>query len=217
MNDKLKDIENLNFIEAHKIILQICKDRLYLSLDDISFILNLKNKELVESFLVEYAHFHEKELLYIENFINSNLEHENKEFLSDLIYFATDFGLDINYKRILKFLIIEVEDNNFLVLASLHYLSENIKFLYIDSIIDNLIYIRDNEVYHQNEQLLASLILFRITHKPDYLVFVKELIEHDESNLEFFNNVIKDDMYDQKYFNIKYFLGILKTGNLFLD
>lgn len=99
MNDKLKDIENLNFIEAHKIILQICKDRLYLSLDDISFILNLKNKELVESFLAEYAHFHEKELLYIENFINSNLEHENKEFLSDLIYFATDFGLDINYKK----------------------------------------------------------------------------------------------------------------------
>lgn len=213
MNEKLINIENLNFIEAHKIILQLCEDKVYLSLDDISFILNLKENELVESFLKEYAHFHQKELLYIENFINSNLEHENKEFLSDLIYFATDFGLDINYWKILEFLIIDVEDHNFLVLASLQYLNKNIKFLYIDSLFENLVYIRDHKVYHQNEQLLASLILFRITHKPDYLAFVKELIEYDESNLEFFNNVIKDDMYDEKYFNLEYFLGFIKSGN----
>ncbi|WP_447637235.1 hypothetical protein [Flavobacterium microcysteis] len=217
MNERLINIEKLNFIEAHKIILQLCEDKIHLSLDDISFILNLKEKELVESFLKEYAHFHQKELLYIENFINSNLEHENKEFLSDLIYFATDFGLDISYSKILELLIIDAEDNNFLVLASLQYLNKNIKFLYIDALLENLTYIRDHEVYHQNEQLLASLILFRITHKPDYLAFVKELIEYDESNLEFFNNSIKDDMYDGKYFNIESFLGILKTGNLSLD
>jgi hypothetical protein len=214
MNEKLINIEKLNFIEAHKIILQLCEDKVYLSLDDISFILNLKEKELVESFLTEYAHFHEKELSYIENFINLNLENENKEFLSDLIYFAADFGLNINYSKILKFLIIDAEDNNFLVLGCLHYISENIKFLYIETLLENLIYIRDNKVYHQNEQLLASLILFRITNKPDYLVFVKELIEYDESNLEFFNNVIKKDMYAEKYFNLKYFLEIIKNDTI---
>lgn len=206
INVKLKDIDNLPFIEAYNIIQRLCEDKIKLSFEDIEFILNLNEKELVAFFFSEYSLFDQADFLQVEKFTNSHLDNENLDFVSDLIYFAVDFGLDLNYRKILQLLIIEEVDNNFIVLACLQYLNLNIKLLYIDVIIKNLEYIRDTAIYHQNEQLLASLILFRITHKIDYLSFVIELIKYDESNLEFLKNTLKEKPYNNLYFNLPHIL-----------
>jgi hypothetical protein len=77
----------------------------------------------------------------------------------------------------------------------------NFKFLYIEQIIETLEYIINQTIYHQNEQLLASLILYRITKKINYLDFVQELIEDDDSNLIYLNNTLKSLVYNEKYFD----------------
>ncbi len=205
MNDTLINIENHTFFEANKIIRKLCEDRIKLTLDDINCILNLKETELVNSFFNEYSLFDREDFLLIERFINQNLEHADKDFVSDLIYFALDFGLDLEYKKIVSFLLIKEVDEDCLVLACLEYLSHNIKFLYIEELVKNLKYIRNTVIYHQNEQLLASLILFRVTHKSEYLNFIQELIEFDSSNLEFLNNTLKNEMYDERYFDFTSF------------
>lgn len=210
MNSRLINIEELDFKEANLVILDLCKSKDRLSLNEIGLILNLKEKELVDSFLYEYALFNQEDLVFIENFINLNLENIDKNFVSDLIYFACDFGLDLNYKKIISFLLIEKEDNDCFVLSCLVYINNNIKFIYIEEIFKNLNYICDNTLYHQNEQLLASLVLFRITQKANHLDLIKELIENNERNLEFFNNILKEKMYSSKYFDLAEILKIMR-------
>lgn len=207
MNTELLKIKDLKFVEANKVILKICQDKIKLSADDINFILNLKETELVNSFFYAYSLFGQSDFLIIENFINQNLEHKNKDFVSDLIYIALDFGLDLDYKKIVSFLLIENKDEDCFVLACLEYLSQNIKFLYIEELVKNLIHIRNAIIYHQNEQLLASLILFRITNKPEYLDFIKGLIDFDKNNLKFLDNILKSKMYHEAYFD---FTGLKK-------
>lgn len=199
--DKLLNINGIPFHDAVELINEICNENTKLSLSQINFILNIDEKELVNIFFDKYKYFDQEEFSLIEDFINKNLEIENKNYLSDLIYFATDFGLNINYEKILSLLIVEEEDLECLVLGCLEYINMNIKFLYIEELVKKLEYIRNNILYHQNEQLLASLILLRITHKIKYLDFITELIEYDKSNLEFLKNKLKEKMYNSDYFD----------------
>lgn len=201
IKDKLLNIDEIPFNEAVKLINEICNENIKLSLSQINFILNIGKKELISVFFDEYKYFDQEEFSLIEDFINQNLEIENKNHLSDLIYFATDFGLNINYEKILSLLIVEEEDLECLVLGCLEYINMNVKFLYVEELVKKLEYIRNNTLYHQNEQLLASLILFRITHKIKYLDFITELIEYDKSNLEFLKNKLKEKMYNSDYFD----------------
>jgi hypothetical protein len=210
INQKLKNIEDLPFTEGYNIIKNLCENKIKFSCEDIEFVLNLNEKELVVTFFSEYSLFSKHDFLQIEKFTNENLESENLDFVSDLIYFATDFGLDLNYNKILELIIIDKIDNDFIVLACLQYLHANIKLLYVDIIIKNLEHITNSSIYHQNEQLLASLILFRITHKINYLDFIIELVNYDNSNLEFLKNSLKDKSYDSRYFNLP---NILKEIN----
>lgn len=202
INDTLKKIENKSFIESNEIILDICKKKVELSLEEIEFIFNLPEKELVNTFFYEYALFNQKDFLFIENLINLNLQNTNKDFVSDLIYVALDFGLDLNYRKLLSLLIIEEEDKDLLVLACLEYIHKNIKFIYFQELINSLEYVRNNTIYYQNEQLLSSLILYRITHKKKYLSFVEELIASDHSNFKFLGNILKGEMYDDNFFDL---------------
>jgi len=112
-----------------------------------------------------------------------------------------DFALDLNYKKILSFLKTEKEDVDLIILASLEYLHKNIKLLYVEELTEGLEYVRNHAVYYQNEQLLASLILYRITYKEHYLLFIKELLESDDSNLKYLQNILKGEMYSDTYFN----------------
>ncbi|WP_269225287.1 hypothetical protein [Flavobacterium eburneipallidum] len=211
INDKLTDIDKLPFDKAVRIIEENCRKNIKFSLSDIEFILNLEEKELVNIFFNEYKNFKKEDFLFIEKFINENLISENKDFISDLIYFAVDFGLDLNYEKILSFLITEKEDLDCLVLACLEYINMNIKFLYIEEIIKKLEYVIENIIYHQNEQLLASLILYRITYKSNYLDFIQELIGFDNSNLNFLNNILQTKPYDKDYFNLTDFSKKINT------
>lgn len=201
INSKLQSIEGKSFEDANVIISEICRNKIKLSLREIEFILHLKEKELVNSFFYEYSLFDQKDFVFVESFINSNLDDENRDFVSDLIYVALDFGLDLNYRKILSFLKIEKEDVDLITLASLEYLHKNIKLLYIEELIGGLEYVRNHSVYYQNEQLLASLILYRITYKKQYLFFIKELLKSDDSNLKFLENILKGEIYNSKYFN----------------
>lgn len=211
MNSELKKIESLPFIEANKVITKFCLDKIKFSLKEFDFILNLQEKELINTFFNEYSLFDQKDFLLIENFINKNLNHNNKDFASDLIYFALDFGLDLNYKKIISFLITDKNDKECFVLACLEYLHQNIKFSYIEELVKNLKYIRNNVIYNQNEQLLASLLLFRITHKTEYLNFIKELIEFNKSNLVFLKNTLKSKIYEERYFDQHFLYLILPS------
>lgn len=87
-------------------------------------------------------------------------------------------------------------------MASLEYIHKNVKIIYIKELIENLESIRNQKNYYQNEQLLASLILYRITYKTHYLTFIKELILSDNSNLKYFESILKTEMYNEKYFNL---------------
>ncbi len=205
ISDKLFNINELSFNNAVELIDKVCNENNKLKLTEIDFILNLDEKEIVNIFFKSYKYFGQEEFLLIEDFINKNLEMENKDFLSDLIYFATDFGLNINYEKIINLLIIDKEDIDCLVLACLEYINMNIKYLYIEELIKNLEYLRNNVLYHQNEQLFASLILFKITNKTDYLHFIQELIDYEKSNLDFLNNILKNAMYNERYFNYSEF------------
>ena len=198
---KLESIESRSFDEAGAIISEICRNDIKLSLKEIEFILHMKEKELINIFFYEYSLFDQKDFVFVEGFINSNLDHENRDFVSDLIYIALDFALDLNYKKILSFLKTEKEDVDLIILASLEYLHKNIKLLYVEELTEGLEYVRNHAVYYQNEQLLASLILYRITYKEHYLLFIKELLESDDSNLKYLQNILKGEMYSDTYFN----------------
>lgn len=190
------------FEKAREVIEDFCKKRIKLSTKDIELILKLEDKEIINLFLYDYQLFDQKDFIFLEKFINKNLDNKNKTFVSDLIYVALDFGLDLNFTKILSFLKTEKEDIDLVVLASLEYIHKNVKMIYIKELIENLEYIRNKKNYYQNEQLLASLILYRITYKSHYLSFIKELIFLDNSNLKYFENTLKTEMYNEKYFNL---------------
>lgn len=116
-----------------------------------------------------------------------------------------DFGLNLNYTEILSMIIMDEADEDCLVLGCLEYISMNIKFLYIDEIIEKLEYVINHTVYHQNEQLCAGMALYRITMKNSYLDFVQELVNYDETNLTYLNNTLKGEMYSEKYFDLSDF------------
>lgn len=197
----IKNLNNMPFIKAQEVIVDFCKKRIKLSTKDIELILKLENKEIINLFLCDYQLFDQKDFIFLEKFINKNLDNENKDFVSDLIYVALDFGLDLSFTKILSFLKTE-EDTDLVVLASLEYIHKNVKIIYIKELIENLEYIRNHKNYYQNAQLLASLILYRITYKSHYLSFIKELIFSDNSNLKYFENTLKTEMYNEKYFNL---------------
>ncbi len=201
MNVELINIENISFSEANNIIIDLCNQNIKFSNEEINFILSLEEKEIAETFLYKYKYFDYSNFEFIKEYTNLNLDNKNKDYVSDLIYFALDFGLDLDYKKIISFLITDKNDEECFILACLEYLHQNIKFLYIEELVNNLKYIRNNVFYNQNEQLLASLLLFRITHKTEYLNFIKELIEFDKSNLVFLKNTFKSKMYEEKYFD----------------
>ncbi|MGV0830665.1 hypothetical protein ACTS9D_00395 [Empedobacter brevis] len=198
----IKNLNNLPFRKASGVIVDFCKKRIKLSTKDIELILKLEDKEIINLFLYDYQLFDQKDFIFLEKFINKNLDNENKDFVSDLIYVALDFGLDLNFTKILSFLKTEKEDTDLVVLASLEYIHKNVKIIYIKELIENLESIRNQKNYYQNEQLLASLILYRITYKTHYLTFIKELILSDNSNLKYFESILKTEMYNEKYFNL---------------
>lgn len=198
----LLEIAELPYKEAYKKLSELLREPVWFDLSHLEIITSWEEKQLITDFFDEYQYFSPDDLSYLERFINCNLDHANKDFVSDLIYFAMDFGLDLNYTKILSMLVIEKVDEDCLVLGCIEYISMNIKFLYLNEIIKKLEHVINHKVYRQNEQLCASMTLYRITMKNHYLDFVQELIDLDDTNLIYLNNTLKAEMYSENYFTI---------------
>lgn len=210
---KIKEIDDLSWKEAYDIVHEFCYLDIKLDLNEIKQILCFKDKDLVDLFLREYILFDKDDRVYLELFINDNLGHENTEFVSDLVYSACDLSLNIDYLRVMSLIDSHVQDENYVVLGALNYISTNVKYYYINEIFSVMGKVINSEKYYQSEQILASIILYRISNKTEYLIFIKELLLADEGNILFLTNLLKEEAYQEEYFNIKVFKEHLSMLN----
>jgi hypothetical protein len=199
---KIKEIDDLSWKEAYDIVHEFCYLDIKLDLNEIKQILCFKDKDLVDLFLREYILFDEDDRVYLELFINDNLEYENTEFVSDLLYFATDLSLNINYLKVLGIINKYSNDENYIVLGAIHYISNNIKYYYIKEIVSSFNKVVNSKDYFQSEQVLASISLYKITRKQSFLDFIVELIDYDNSNLVFLTNLLEEECFKEEYFDL---------------
>ena len=104
----LNTLDELEWNKAYKIINDFCLSDIKVSLSILKKIVNLQNKQLIDLFLREYMLFDEKDKKFLEIFVNENLQNDNKEFVSDLIYLANDLNLNIDYQSILNLILINI-------------------------------------------------------------------------------------------------------------
>lgn len=205
--DKLiSRLSKLTWEEDYNLVYDFCHSDIKLELNDIKKMLLIDDKSLVDVFLSEYILFDDEDKAYLIEYINDNLSHESTEFLSDLVYIANDLSLNIDYVKVLGLIIKYVGDENYVVLGALHYISNNIKYRYIEEIFEALEEVVNSTNYYQVEQILASITLYRVTNKVTYLDFVKELLLYDKDNAVFIVNLLKEEPYQEKYFNVKTFV-----------
>ncbi|WP_353100450.1 hypothetical protein [Myroides odoratus] len=199
---KINKIDDLSWKEAYDIIHDFCYSDIKLHLNEVKQILCFKNKDLIDLFLREYILFDENDKTYVELFINDNLDHKNTAFVSDLLYFATDLSLNINYLKVLNLIKKNAKDENYIVLAAIHYIANNIKYYYVEEIVSSFKIVVNSKDYFQSEQILASISLYRITGKQSFLDFITELIDYDKENLVFLNNLLTEKSYREEYFDL---------------
>jgi len=176
---------------------------------DLLEILSVENKLVVGDFLQQYSNFSEGNLKVIERYINENLDHADRLYVSDLIEFATDQNLDLMYRRCLDFLKQYEDDNTYVQLASIEYIFKNLRFSHIKEIFNSLSSILDNPECNQSNQVLSAFVLFRITANNKFLNDLIDLVVNgDEDNRKFLGNLLKLDYNDAKYFE---YSNILKS------
>ncbi|WP_158963074.1 hypothetical protein [Myroides fluvii] len=199
---KIPKIDILSWKEAYTIIHAFCYSDTKINLNEIKQMLSLKDKDLVDLFLSTYILFDDNDKAYLELFINENLDHEDTAFISDLLYFATDWSLNINYLKVLNIIEKQAKDENYVVLGAINYIANTIKYYYIEEIVRSFNRVVNTKDYFQSEQILASISLYRITAKESYLDFIAELIDHDKDNLVFLTNVLREKSYQEAYFDL---------------
>jgi len=184
--DKIKIKNNImkiqNYLELtssdYQTALNALKNNIVLQLDeeDLKLIFSLEEKLLISDFLENYNNFTDEDLLYVEKFIIKNLEDSDKLFVSDLIEFATEFDLNLPYPKCLDFLNNNIEDNSYVLLSTIFYISKNIKFQYIEQIHEKLNNILNDPQHNQSAQIASAFLLFRITHNKQYYNDLTDLV-----------------------------------------
>lgn len=171
-----------NYLELtssdYQTALNALKNNIVLQLDeeDLKLIFSLEEKLLISDFLENYNNFTDEDLLYVEKFIIKNLEDSDKLFVSDLIEFATEFDLNLPYPKCLDFLNNNIEDNSYVLLSTIFYISKNIKFQYIEQIHEKLNNILNDPQHNQSAQIASAFLLFRITHNKQYYNDLTDLV-----------------------------------------
>jgi hypothetical protein len=163
-------------------------------------ILRLKNTFFISEFLIKYNHFDKDSLIIVGKYINRNLEYDDRLFVSDLIEFATYWNLDLPYEKCLDFLDRYKNDDHYVLLASMEYIFANLKFEFINKIVESLIQIIENPDQIQPAQVNAFFILFRITHKKEYLNGLIQLVT-SEDHKELLKNILSIKYNNQQYFD----------------
>jgi F0F1-type ATP synthase delta subunit len=187
---KLLELDSLSFQEANKSIMDFVSSNQTLSDNELEQLFKVQNKLLVAEVLETYTKFDSAQLLHIENYINSSFDLEDRFFVSDLIDFAGSWSLNLNYERLLTFLSSKSEEENFVVLSTVNYILENVKYNYHIDIIEKCEAILDDSEYFQNVQISAALCLYRISNDSKYLIEIGDWFDDSEQNREYLTNVL---------------------------
>ena len=192
---------NMNISELDK--LDFIMDRGKIDDQDLFKIFELNEREHIITFLEKYNDFTVYQFSLIEDFINNNLNDSDRDFVSDLIDIASDWSLNLNYEMLLSFLSNDKEDEHFVILSTINYVTENLKLFYYNEILDLLKKILDNSNYYQNVQISSALCLFRITGDLKFIEEIKYWIIDDATNKEFVQNKLKSEYYINNFFGRK--------------
>ena len=162
--------------------------------------LSLDNILIISDFLSQYNRFSKEDILKIEAFINGNLNHRNKLFLSDLIAFADGYGLNIPYEKCISYLQKFKGDNTYVQLAAIDYIFNKVDLRYWDEIAENLMLILSNKECNQSVQVKAAFFLFRMTYKKQYLTDLLDLVINGDDNKLLLHNLLKHQFNSAKHF-----------------
>ena len=163
-------------------------------------ILHLKNYIFISDFLIKYNYFDKEDLILIHSYIIDNLDNKERLFVSDLLEFATYWNLELPYEKCLNSLDKFENNDHYVLLASIEYIFKNLKFEYIDQIVEKLIGIIENPNQIQTAQVNASFILFRITLKKEYLSNLIELVVNNDHKT-LLRNILNLEYNNQQYFD----------------
>lgn len=169
--------------------------------DAITILLSIDNTAIISDFLEKYKDFKKNELVLIEGYINKNLDHYDRLFVSDLIEFATSWELTIDYEKCLSFLTKYGKDDDYVMLTSIDYVFENLKFANIDKIYELLHSILHNTECNQSAQVKSAFILFRITHKKEFLTDLMDLVVNGHID----NRLLLSNMLSLNHNKLAYF------------
>ena len=205
-----ENYKNSNFEESYKSFLEITKSARKISNKEIDVLFLIEEKELVNTFLEYFDYFSISNLIHIEKKINRLLFNRNREYVSDLIDFATFNGLNLNYMIILNSLsLVDEEDEHYVILSALQYISENIKYYYLEEIFDKLETVLESNC-SGNIKVISLLIMYKISHLDKYLVRIEEVLFNEEGALEFFKNRIENYDFEKEFFDNKKLIEITK-------
>jgi len=194
----LNNTEGSNYGKAEICLNKIIKRKL--CFEDIKTIFSLNCTSLIGEFLINYKHFDNNDLRYIEQYILDHLDHEDKMFVSDLIDFATYWEFQLPYEKCLGFLKVYENDNTYVQLSVIDYIFENLKFSYISEIVKLLQEILDSREMYNSIKVKAAFVMFRITMKKKYLEDLIDLVITDD-NRKLLQNMLKQKYNSQKYFD----------------
>ncbi|MEN7551906.1 hypothetical protein AAG747_28590 [Rapidithrix thailandica] len=209
VEDKIlaKKIASLEYQTANKALREVLAKvnaEEQLSIEDIKYILNIPEKSLIGDFLIEYDYFTEDQKSFIESYIIANLNDEDRDFVSDMIDFATIESLNLPYEVCIDFLKSNTEGESYVVSSVLSYLISQPKFNYIEKLFVALTNVLEDASFFQNAQLKAAFCLFRITQDRKYLREVIELVEKGQSiNKDLLKNMLSIHFNNNKYFSIR--------------
>lgn len=182
---------------------------------DITTLLSLENTLIIGDFLEKYKNFKENDLRIIESYINRNLDNSDRLFVSDLIEFSTSWCLYLPYEKCLSFLKRQGDDDDYVLLASIDYIFENLKLYFIEEIYKLLNDILHNPESNQSAQVKAAFVLFRITNKKNFLVDLIDLVVNGvEDNKLLLSNMLSLNHNNSLYFE---FYDVLKSISLQID
>ncbi|EHQ41280.1 MULTISPECIES: hypothetical protein [Myroides] len=198
---------NLTFEEGYKGILELALSQEKIVNQDIILLFTIEEKELISAFLGNFNGFSRSNLKIIEKKINTLLYNDNREYVSDLIDFSILYGLNLDYTIIINLVKQSDKKEHFVILSALQYLSENIKYYYIEEIFESLELIVDSK-HSDNIKILSLLILYKISHLDIYVDKIKKMIDN-EQNLVYYTNRINNYDFDIKLFNNKKLFSLL--------
>ncbi|MDR2224220.1 MAG: hypothetical protein LBE34_16005 [Flavobacteriaceae bacterium] len=199
---------NLTFEEGYKGILELALNKEKVENKNLSILFMLSEKELINVFLENFGGFSKSNLGFIEKKINKSLFDNNRDYVSDLIDFSIFKGLYLDYNIILDLVKQKNEDEHFVILSALQYLSENIKYYYIEEIFECMESIVDSK-HKDNLKILSLLILYKISHLDIYLNRIEKML-FNEDNVVYFTNRIKNYDFEEQFFNNEKLLSIIE-------